>query len=356
MKIKTTKNLLYIFSTIMVLGLALLSFDAPVAASQTAAIPSATTTPSQEINVTPTPTTAPVQTPIPTPTPSLAQQNAQLSIRSATDDIGRGLTTLISNEITARYTDEAYQVKEINGISCYYKEGIKDVDYFVYASYDILYEGSNVPVPTFEEYLVCIDSENIAVTTESEDPEIKEALLLSRASESVSKLYAKEIIRRFKNANLAVDEALLSSLVTDSTQLNLDEIRKTTEYIEEYKSFDYLFFEAPEEVSEFDYYVFVAENLKIINIGTLAPGGCELFISFDENHYPRIFLGVTSAEGDAFLKECRTSLEYALFKETHVDKPFTQAVLTDPDLFEFIQRITSATETTENTEATETIE
>lgn len=347
MKIKTIKNLLYIFSTVMVLGLALVSFDAPSAKKQTIDLPSPTAAPSRgnEVTATPTPTSTP--TPTPTPTPSLAQLNAEIIIRPATDDIGSGLTTVITNHLKNKYAEGDNQVKEISNIFCHYKEGLADVDYFVYASYDILYEGSNVPIPTFEEYLVCIDGENITVLTESENPEISEALFLSRASESVSKLYAKELIRRYKNAKLAVDETLLSSLVTDPSYLNLDNIRKTTEYIEEYRNLDYLFFPAPDNVNEITYFVFLADNSKIINISTLAVGGEEYIITLDENNYPLIFFGMTSDETDAFIKECRSSSEYQLFKETHVDKPFAETVLSDPDLFEFIQRITNATGSTE---------
>lgn len=347
MKIRTTKNLLYICSAVMVFGLALVSFDAPSSGSQTVTLPSPTAKPVQgtETVVTPTPTSVP--SPTPTPTPSLAQLNAGLIIRPATDEIGSGLTTLISNHLKNHYADDSYQVKEISNIFCHYKEGLADVDYIVYASYDILYEGSNVPVPTFEEYLICIDGENITVLTASEKPEISEALFLSRASESVSKLYAKELIRRYKNAKLAVDETLLSSLVTDPSYLNLDNIRKTTEYIEEYRNLDYLFFPAPDNVNEITYFVFLADNSKIINISTLAVGGEEYIITLDENNYPLIFFGVTSDETDAFIKKCRASSEYQLFKETHVDKPFAETLLSDPDLYEFIQRITNATGTNE---------
>jgi len=347
MRIKTIKNLLYIVSSVMVMGLALVSFDAPSSGKQTVNLPTPAPTRSadKEVSATPTPTSTPI--PTATPTPSLAQLNAELVIRPATDEIGNGLTTLISNHLKKHYTDESYQVKEISNVFCHYKEGLADVDYIVYASYDVLYEGSNVPVPTLDEYLVCIDRENISVLSETNNAEINEALFLSRASESVSKLYVKELIRRYKNANLAVDEELLSSLVTDTSYLNLKNIRKETEYIEEYKNFDYLFFPAPEEISEYDCFVFVAENVKIVNISTLAPGGQELYITLDENNYPRIFLGETSAESDTFISQCRSSSEYQLFRETHVDKPFAEAVLSDPDLFEFIQRITNATGTTE---------
>lgn len=359
MRIRKTKNLLYIFSSIMVLGLALLSFDAPKATdSGDAALNptqtpghTSTTAPTQAPGHTATPvptaTATPTPSPSPTPTPSLAQLNAAIAIQPATDDIGTGLTTVISDYLNNYYSNADLQVKEINNITCYYKEGLADVNYFVYVSYDISYEGSNVPIPEFEEYLVSIEGETVTVNTESQNEDVKEALVLSRASQTVSELYMKELIRCYMNAKLAVDEALLSSMVTDPSYLNMSTIRKKTEYIEEYKNLEYLIFESPEEVSEFDYLVFLANDSKIVNISTLAAGLEEFMISLDDNNYPYIFFGITSESTDAYRKSIRELDTYQEFLETKVTQPLVDAMLNDPDLLEFIERINNATGATE---------
>lgn len=363
MKIRKIKSLLYIFSSVMVLGLALVSFDSPGPDKQTVSVPTLvptkapehTSTPAPTKNPqntptptsTPTPTPTPTNTPTPTPTPSLAEANAAIAIRPATDDIGTGLTTVITDYLTNYYTDEALQVKEINNITCYYKEGLADISYFVYVSYDISYEGSNVPIPTFEEYLVSVDGENVTVLTESQNEDVKEALKLSRASKELSELYMMELIRCYMNAKLAGDEGLLASMVTDPAYLNIEDIRKKTEYIEEYKNFQYMIVAAPEDVAEFDYTIFYSHDDKIVNIKTAAPGLDEIMITLDENNYPYIFLGITSAGTDAYRTTLRESETYQNFLMNNVVKPLGDAMLQDPDLMEFIGRINSATGTTE---------
>ena len=353
MKIKRTKNLLYIFSTVMVFGLALVSFDAPKPAETTVAVPTpadkqnATApapTRAPEHTATPTPTPTSTPTPSPTPTPSLAQLNADIAIRPADDDTGAGLTTVITDYLTNYYKDEALQVKEINNITCYYKEGLADVTYFVYVTYDITYEGSNAPIPTLEEYLVSSDRETVSVHTTAEDTDVKEALVLSRGSESVSELYMKELLRCYMNAKLAVDEALLSSMVTDPSYLNMDNIRKKTEYIEGYTNLQYLIYKAPEEVTEFDYLVFLANDSKIVNISTLAAGLEEFCITFDDNNHPYIFYGITSTTTDIFRRSVRSEKTYEDFVMNNVVIPLGNAMDNDPDLKEFINRINSATD------------
>jgi len=362
MRIKRTKNLLYICSAVMVLGLALISFDAPGPSKQTVGVstpapskapentPTIAPTRAPESTPTPTPTNTPTptSTPTPTPTPSLAQLNAEIQIRPATDDIGAGLTTVITDYLSNYYSNDDLQVKEINNITCYYKEGLANINYFVYVSYDILYEGSNVPVPTLDEYLVTIDGENVTVHTSSDNTDVQEALLLSRASESVSALYMKEMIRCYMNAKLAVDEALLSSLVTDSSYLDFERIRKTTEYIEEYRNPEYLIYSVSESVSEFDYVVFVAFESKIINIKTPAPGVDEFIIKMDNNNYPRMFLGNISSESQDYRMKLRMTEEYTTFYKTKAETPLVEAMLADPSLKDFIERLYLEDSETEN--------
>ena len=351
MRIKKTKNLLYIISSIMVLGLALISFDAPGPAKQTTQVsnssptkkPGKTQTP--KLTATPTPT----NTPTPTPTPSLAQLNAAVEIQPATDDTGIGLTTVITNYLNDYYADESLQVKKINNITCYYKPGLADINYFVYVSYDIIYEGSNVPVPTLKEYLVSIDEEqNISVLTSSEDTDVQEALLLSRASKSVAELYIKELIRCYMNAKLAVNTELLSSLVTDPSYLDFEDIRKKTEYIEEYQNPEYLIYSCSDTIPEFDYVVYFASSYKIINIKTPAPGMDEFVIQIDGNNYPHIFLGEISSESKKRRMELRMTEEYTTFFKTTVEEPLIEAMLSDSSLRDFMERLDFNEKSTEN--------
>ena len=365
MKIRRLKSLLYIFSSVMVLGLALVSFDTmdpaqpvsnapsptPVPEGVTATItntptPAPTQNPKHTATPSPTPTSTPTPTLSPTPTPSLAQVNASIAIQPATDDIGTGLTTVITEHLNDYYSNKDLQVKEINNITCYYKEGVANVSYFVYAAYDITYVSSNVPVPTLEEYCVTIDGETITITKEPEKEEVKEALFLSRASQSVSELYIKEFIRRYMNAELACDEELLNSMIVDSSYIDIKKIEMETQYIEGYKNFDYIFFKTPDSITEFDYVVYAIFDVKIINISTLAPGMEEYVIVLDDQNYPVRFFGSTSAEADAALVDIRMQEVYQNTRQT-IENHLMDAMIQDPDLLEFMERIKNATGTAE---------
>lgn len=365
MRIRRLKSLLYIFSSVMFLGLALVSFDTMGPEQQTSAkasptpvpngntvansntpTPAPTQNPKHTATPTPTPTSTPTPSPSPTPTPSLAQLNAAIAIKPATDDIGAGLTTVVTEQLNNYYSNEDLQVKEINNITCYYKEGLADVTYFVYVTYDITYVGSNVPIPAIKEYCVTVGGEAVLVNDTPQNEEAKEALYLSRASESVSKLYIQELIRRYMNAKLACDEALLSSMVTDPSFINIKSIESQTQYIEEYKNLDFIIHSVPDTVVEFDYIVYVTHDVKIINIATLAPGMDEFVVTLDDQNYPMIFLGYTSDEADAARVASREQEDYQTTFQAVVNR-MTEAMLQDPDLLEFIERINSATGTTE---------
>lgn len=359
MKVRKIKSLLYIFSSVMVLGLALISFDAPKPDKQTVSLPTQTPTNTPEYTSTPAPTQKPqdtptptptstptptptptsTPTPTPTPTPSLAELNAAIAIQPATDDIGTGLTTVITNYLNEFYSNEELQVKKINNITCYYKEGVADINYFVYVSYDISYIGSNVPIPTFEEYLVSIDGETVTVLTETQNEDVNEALRLSRGTKELSELYMMELIRCYMNAKLAVDEALLASMMTDPSLLDIEDIRQKTEYIESYQNAKYLFHPCPEEITEFDYIVYCASESKIVNIKTAAPGMDEYVIKFDENNIPYLFFGTASSSTSDYLIAQRETKAYQEYLSVNVTIPLADAMTADPDLLEFITKI-----------------
>jgi len=349
MNFKKLKHLLYPFSSMMVLGLALLSFDPAAEPSQTVGvqIPTPTqaankdllsVTPSPKVTQTPTPT----PTATPTPTPSLAEINATLDIKAAEDETGLFLTEKITAHLQELYSDPEKNVKNISNIYCYYKEGLSYADYIVYATYEIQYNNSTVIIPQLDAYCVSIDGEAVTVHNEPQDDEVANALFLSRGIGSVRDLYIKETIRRFMNAKLATDETLLSELVTDASRLKIADIQTETQYIESYSDHDFIILNFPETVTEADYLIFVMFNAKLVNIATAAPSMDELIITLDENNYPKVFYGISSPELDAYRDKIKSE---ELFQNTYNDviNRMADAMLYDPDLLEFIQRINSAT-------------
>ena len=344
MKIRKTKSLLYIFSSVMVLGLSLLSFDNAKPSSLT--IENATPTPNETTKKTnskkkPTPTLTPTVTP--TPTPSIVDLNVAIEITKAEDEIGVVLTEQITNYLKEKYSSPKTNVKEISNITCYYKQGLSYVDYIVYVSYDIKYIGSNVMIPTLEEYCITMNGTNFMIRSEVLNEEVKEALRLARKDcVSVRNLYIKETIRRFMNAKLACDEALLSELVTDSSYLNINDISTKTQYIERYENLQFLIRELPEEITEVHCIAYVANDVKIVNIATLAPGMDEYMITFNEENYPKIFYGTTSSTTDEHRITSKMQEDFQTLYNDVIDR-LADAMLNDPDLLEFIERINNAT-------------
>lgn len=243
-------------------------------------------------------------------------------------------------ELTALAED----ITEISDLSCYYKEGLSYADYLVYACYQIRYTGSNVFIPTIEEYGVSYDpaTQTATVFCKRNGDEVAEALTLSRASESVRELYIKQTILRYMNAKLALDESILKELVTDPSLIDLTDISTKTQYIEYYSNANFIIRKCPEEVPDIHYIVYVSHDVKIINIATLAPGAEEFMISIDENQYPKIFFGITSKEADAFLVESRTMEDYLALYNDVTDR-LAEAIRSDSNLREFMQRIYNAT-------------
>lgn len=353
MKIRKLKALLYIFSSIMVLGLALLSFDTAKPVQTTVQPPTGTPsptinntdltskeTPIPTITLTPTPTATP--TPSPTPTPSLAELNALIPIQPATDDIGLTLTTAVTDYLNTYYSDETLQVKNISNINCHYKEGILDADYFVYAAYDVNYEKSNVLMPTLTELCISVDGDTITVQPAPTEGEISEALLLSRASESVVTLYLQETVRRYMNAELTYDEDFIFPMVTDSNYVNIDTIQLKKQFYMGYYNHQYIIRSCPEEITEFDYIVYVAHDLEVFNITTLSPGMDEYLIKLDENNYPAIFYGETSDAADEFRTSSREQ-EDVQTVWLDVFERLNEAISKDSDLYDFWTQLTEKT-------------
>lgn len=356
MKVKHIKASITACSAIMLLGLGMLSFEpaAPGTSTEIGVIrpssspavtapgePNPSTNPTSKPEPTPTPTSTP--TPTPTPTPSLAQINAALPLTQLTEETDAGLYRAVSDYLNQVTSGEDAGIKEINDIAFYYKDGIS-YDSIIYARYDALHKNSNVPVPALDVFFATMTEEGYTITAETEDPEVLKALYLSRGEGDVLQLYIKEVLHRYMNAKLACDESLLSELVTDIKYIDIADIQTKTQYIEEYLNLDYLIRACDDpEVEEFDYIVYVANDVKIININTPAPGLDEHVIQLDEENYPKIFFGITSEAADNFRIASRQQADYQAMLEDVISR-LSDAMMKDSDLLEFIERINHATE------------
>lgn len=387
MRSKYIKSFVTTTCAVMVLGLAVLSFqreavsdvsaDQPVLYGPSNPFSSdlAEKAPDSSAAVSTTPVLLPTQalptatltpTPSPTPTPSLAQQNALLPIQPATDDVGIRLTGCVETYLKAYHEGDynalasilalgdlptqsnlrlhAEEVATFRNLTCYYKKGISYADYIVYFTYDIKYEGSNVFIPVIEECCISFDpnQESYTLSLSPQNSEVAEALSLSRVHGQVRDLYLQETIRCYMNAKLACDEKLLAELVIDSSYINMDDISKKTQYIEGYQNYSFIIRECPDTVTEFRYIVYSALDLKIVNIATLAPGADEFLITLDETNHPKIFFGVISEATDAFIKDSRKQEDFVNLYEDVINR-MADAIISDSNLREFIERINNAT-------------
>ena len=145
---------------------------------------------------------------------------------------------------------------------------------------------------------------------------------------------------------LTCDEELLSSMVTDASYINMNKLQQQTQYIVDYHNYQYIIRPCPDEITEFDYIVYLMHELEFISISTLSPGMEEFFLKLDENNYPHIFLGVTSDAADNYIYESRQQEDFqAAYAD--VEQRLENAILSDSKLADIWRNITSAPKTEE---------
>ena len=88
----------------------------------------------------------------------------------------------------------------------------------------------------------------------------------------------------------------------------------------------------------------ISLEVKIVNIATLAPGMDEFMITLDEENYPKIFFGVTTTETDNFRISSRQDEDFQTLYNDVITR-LADAMILDPNLMEFMNRIENATGT-----------
>ncbi len=386
MRIKNIKSLITACSAVMLIGLGLFSFDSkpskpvvgveipdptPVNPNEHLVIipngtkkptpsptntsvpvtkaPDATPTSTPTPTPTSTPTPTPTNTPTPTPTPSLGELNAELPLRKATNDIGLQITAGVTDFLHTRYADDD-TIKEITNVTCYYKGGITS-DYIVYATYDIHYENCVVPLSEITVLFAVQDGTTYRITDTPADADEMDSVFLSRAKGDVLQLYVETTIRRYANIKLIACEdefadwatELFSEIVTDINYIDIDDIQKKNEFISEYCNIEYpIYGTTPRDINEFDCYVYVMLDVRILDYDTLAPSVERFFIKLDENNYPQIFFGQISEDATLFIKSIQQSDDYELLLNNLNDRYLV--AMQDPQLLKFIERLNGATE------------
>ena len=133
-----------------------------------------------------------------------------------------------------------------------------------------------------------------------------------------------DLVKKYMVAKTKCDFDTLKTLVNDTSMINEADIRAKAEYIEDCQNIACYTLNGPTEDS---FIVYVYEDLKILNVNTLAPGMTRLYIKLDESHNPYIYLGAIDDDTQKFIEKtaedkavteviatCNKKLEEALTK------------------------------------------
>lgn len=228
-------------------------------------------------------------------------------------------------------------VTEVTDLKLYAKPGINGIFSVVYATYSLYYDNTQPPVPQFSEYYIMRNSDGtFLINTTPLSLELKTAMAQARTTDTLMEMAISSLVRRYHNACLAVDEPRLKQCVTNTDYLNLDYFSTRFAYTEYFSDYKFLVYPG---INEFDYIVYVTYKEKIVLIDTPAPCMECYYISLDPaSSSPRIYLGVTSLDTDAYCAAVTQSEAIqALAKETN--QAMTEALLADDDLKDFYNRL-----------------
>lgn len=147
-----------------------------------------------------------------------------------------------------------------------------------------------------------------------------------------------ELVKKYMSAKASCDYETLRKLVNDTSVIDEDDLRAKSEYIEDYKNIVCYTLNGPTEDT---FIVYAYEDLKILNVNTLAPGMTRLYIKLDESGNPYIYLGAIDDDTQKFIEE--TSKNQAVIDVINsVNKKLDEAETKDEELKKFIEERSNA--------------
>ena len=144
------------------------------------------------------------------------------------------------------------------------------------------------PTPTVEVQITSDETED-EVKSSTADEEV-EVVSDKNPLERDAYPEVNKVVQKYLKAKLASDQDTLEKIVTDPSFINIERLQKTTEYIESYNNLEYYTKKAGEGIKEFDFIVYVYQELKITSIDTLAPSMDMLYVKKVGDDY-KIVLG-----------------------------------------------------------------
>lgn len=148
-----------------------------------------------------------------------------------------------------------------------------------------------------------------------------------------------ELVKKYMSAKVTCDYDTIRTLVSDASVIDEADLKAKSEYIEDYKNIACYTLNGPTEDT---FVVYVYEDLKILNVNTLAPGMTRLYIKLDENGNPYIYLGAIDDETQKFIEETAKNEAVVALINT-VNTKLDEAVTSDAALKKFIEDRSAAT-------------
>lgn len=172
----------------------------------------------------------------------------------------------------------------------------------------------------------------------TDDTKIKSPVtLIGTAGDGVLRLDAypaiNDLVKNYMTAKTSCDFNTLKSLVNDTTMINEEDLRAKSEYIEGCENIASYTLNGPTENT---FVVYVYEDLKILNVNTLAPGMTRLFIKLDESGNPYIYLGAIDDDTQKFIEATAENKAVGEVIEACNTK-LEEAITKDPDLKKFVE-------------------
>ncbi len=159
-----------------------------------------------------------------------------------------------------------------------------------------------------------------------------------------------ELVQKYMTAKVNCDYETIRTLVSDATVINEDDLRAKSEYIEDYKNIACYTLNG---LTADSFVVYVYEDLKILNVNTLAPGMTRLYIKLDESGNPYIYLGAVDDDTQKFIEDTATNQAVIDLINT-VNTKLDEAVTKDAELKKFIEDRSNADAATDDAKADNT--
>lgn len=141
-----------------------------------------------------------------------------------------------------------------------------------------------------------------------------------------------QLIEKYLAARAVCDMDTIKELVSSTNTISLEILQKESENIESYNNIACYTIKAPDEKS---FVVYVYEELKIVEIDTLAPGMIRLYVNINSEGKPIIYFGQVDDKTSDFIDATGNDVKVIQLIDS-VNKKLEEATTSDENLRNFI--------------------